>query len=84
MTELLYGNNLKAHRQKAGLSLQGLADCLGCSRTNIWEQEKATANPTLKTAYSIAAVLDVPVTDIWPPQIQVVEETITVRRLHGI
>lgn len=84
MSELLYANNLKAHREKAGLSLQGLADCLGCSKTNIWELEKTTANPTLKTAYSIAAVLDVPVTDIWPPQIQVVEETITVRRLRGV
>jgi DNA-binding XRE family transcriptional regulator len=84
MSELLYTNHLKELREKAGLSLQGLADCLGCSKTNIWELEKATANPTLKTAYSIAAVLDVPVIDIWTPQVQVVEETITVRRIRGV
>jgi DNA-binding XRE family transcriptional regulator len=84
MSELLYANRLKELREKAGLSLQGLADGLGCSKTNIWELEKATANPTLKTAYSIAAVLDVQVTDIWPAQVQVVEETIVVRRIRGI
>lgn len=84
MSDLLYANHLKELREKAGLSLQNLADCIGCSKQNIWELEKATANPTLKTAYSIAAVLDVAVIDIWEPQVQVVEETITVRRIRGI
>jgi DNA-binding XRE family transcriptional regulator len=84
MNELLFTNNLKEFRVKAGMSMQGLADCLGCSKTNICALEKPNANPTLKTAYSIAAVLNVPVTDIWEPRIEVVEETITVRRLHGV
>jgi DNA-binding XRE family transcriptional regulator len=84
MSELLYANKLKDVREASKLSLQDLADCVGCSKTSIWELEKTTANPTLKTAYKIAAVLGVTVEDIWPPQIRVVEETITVRRLHGI
>lgn len=46
----------------------------------MWTLEKATSNPTLKTAYTIAKVLGVEVTDIWPNTVEIVEETITVRR----
>jgi putative transcriptional regulator len=84
MSELLYANHLKELRQKASMSLQDLADCIGMSKQHVHQLEMVTANPTIKTAYSIAAVLDVPVTDIWTPQVQVVEETITVRRIRGV
>jgi len=54
MSELLYANHLKELRQKAGMSLQDLADCIGMSKQHVHQLEMVTANPTIKTAYSIA------------------------------
>lgn len=47
----------------------------------MWELEKSAANPTLRVAYAISKVLGVEVTDIWPNTTDVIEETITVRRV---
>ena len=84
MSELLYANRLQELRKKARLSLQELADSIGMSKQHVFQLENAEANPTIKTAYKLAAVLGVPVTEIWVPQIRVVEETITVRRIRGV
>ena len=43
--------------------------------------EKDSANPQLSTAYVIAGVLNVDVTEIWPNEIEIIVETTTVRRL---
>lgn len=77
-------NTLKQLRNKAGYSLEELGGMCGRSKAHMHELEKATANPTLKTAYSIAKVLDVSVYDIWIDTTEIVEETITVRRIKGI
>lgn len=81
LTDVLCGNNLKTLREKCGYSLQTLGDMCGRSKAQMWELEKPGANPTLKTAYAISMVLGVAVTDIWPNTVQIVEETITVRRV---
>ena len=73
-------NNLKKHRQKAGLSLQALGDLCGRSKAQIHQIENYASAPRLDTAYLLATVLGVSVYDIWPNTIKVVEETITVRR----
>jgi DNA-binding XRE family transcriptional regulator len=74
-------NNLKSIREKCGYSLQELGDMCGRSKGLMWELEKPSANPTLKTAYALSRVLGVEVTDIWPNTVEIVEETITVRRV---
>lgn len=74
-------NNLKKMREEKGFSLQALADICGTSKQRIYELEKPDSNPTLKTAYSIAVVFDVDVTEIWPDEIEIIEETITIRRV---
>lgn len=74
-------NNLKAIRQKQGYSLQKLSELCGHSRSVLWELEQPFANPTLKTAYAIAGVLGVSVTEIWPNTAEIIEETVTIRRV---
>ncbi len=75
------GNNLKELREKRGYSLQELGDMCGLSKAQLWQLEKPTANPTLKTAYAIAKILGVDITDIWPNTIKIVEEITVVRRV---
>jgi DNA-binding XRE family transcriptional regulator len=75
-------NNLKTLRTQAGFSLDELGKlCGGKSRAQIHQLEKDSANPLLSTAYVIAGVLNVDVTDIWPNEIEIILETTTVRRL---
>ena len=75
-------NNLKTLRTQAGFSLEELGNlCGGKSRGQIHQLEKSSANPQLSTAYVIARVLNVDVTDIWPNEFEIIEETIAVRRL---
>jgi len=76
-------NNLKTLRTAKNLSLQELGDMCGRSKAQMHELEKEFANPTLKTAYAISKVLDVAVTDIWPNNVEIVEETIIVRRIRS-
>ena len=78
-------NNLKTLRTQAGLSLEELGNlCGGKSRGQMHQLEKDSANPQLSTAYVIAGVLNVDVTDIWPNEIEIILETTTVRRLKVI
>jgi len=74
-------NRLKELRNAEELSLQQLGDMCGRSKAHIHELEKQGANPTIKTAYMIAKVLDKSVYDIWPDTTEIVEETIIVRRV---
>lgn len=41
------------------------------------------SDESLLRAYTIAAVLGVAVTDIWPNEVEIVEETVTVRRVKA-
>ena len=74
-------NKLKEFRTDAELSLQKLGDMCGRSKAQLHELEKEGANPTLKTAYMVAKVLDKSVYDIWPDNTKIIEETIVVRRV---
>jgi DNA-binding XRE family transcriptional regulator len=74
-------NNIEHYRKEAGLTLQELADAYGGVKSHIWSLEKGHSMPTLITAYKIAKVLDEIVYQIWPDETEIVEETITVRRI---
>jgi len=76
-------NNLKMLRENNAYSLQDLAELCGVSKPQLHVLEKPDANPTLLTAYKIASVFDVRVTDIWPNNFKVIETTIKVRRVVG-
>jgi transcriptional regulator with XRE-family HTH domain len=54
-------------RQARGLSQASVAKATGISQTLLWKLEHATRAPKgLRTALTLAAFYDVPVTDIWP------------------
>jgi len=74
-------NNLRKLREGAKLSMQQLANLVGISKSQVFCWEESTANPTLRNAYKVAAVLNVSVYEIWPPSIKIVEHTITVRKV---
>lgn len=78
-------NNLKEFRKKATLTLQGLGDICGLSKAHLHDLEKDDGScPKLSTAYAIAGVLGKTVYEIWPDTTEIVEETITVRRIKAI
>lgn len=54
------GNRIRTHRQKAGLSLTGLAAAAGIGKGTLSELEHGQRNPTLETLYALAGVLGVP------------------------
>lgn len=75
-------NNLKALRNHAKLTLQGLGDMCGVSKPHLHDLEKETGSvPKISTAYAIAKVLGKTVYEIWPDETEVIEETIIVRRI---
>ena len=79
--EALITNNLHKLLIARGYSLQEFAHMCGLSKNHIWQLGKSLANPTLRTAYIISKVLGVELEEIWPNTVEVVEETITVRRV---
>ena len=74
-------NNLKRIRKEAGLTLQELGDMCGSCKSYMHELEKDSKNPSLKIAYSVAGVLGKSVYQIWPDTTEIIEETITIRRV---
>lgn len=77
-------NNLKQLREEAGLSLSQLGRLCGKSKAHMWELEKeASNNPTLKTAYALANVLEVDVYDIWPDTTEIEVEKVEIRRVKN-
>lgn len=75
-------NNLTKIRQEKGLTLEQLAKMCGKGKSAIWELEQQKTEPKLRTAYIVSKVLDVGIFDIWPDCVEIVEETIIVRKVR--
>lgn len=74
--------NLKRFRKDAGFTLQFLGDMCGISKSHMYDLEQQDGCcPTLTTAYAIAKVLDKSVYDVWPDTAEIIEETITIRKI---
>lgn len=50
---------IKARREASGLTLQELADAVGCTKSHIWEMENKPCNPTLRVALRLSVALGV-------------------------
>lgn len=74
-------NNLKLLREARKLSQKEFADLLGMHKNNISAFEIGVRSPRLATAYTIAKILNVEVTAIWPNTVEVIEETVIIRRV---
>lgn len=55
------GVKMAAQRTAMKISLQGLADQLGTSKSYVWEIEQGRSQPTIGYAYHIAEELQKPV-----------------------
>jgi transcriptional regulator with XRE-family HTH domain len=59
MLQKILGQNLRAHRQKLGLSQEAFADVLGVHRTYMGGVERGERNLTLKSIEHIADTIGV-------------------------
>lgn len=74
-------NYLKNIRIGQGFTLENLSKMTGISKGYLCDLEKGKNKPTLRTAYALCNVLSMSVYDIWPDTTEIVEETITIRRV---
>jgi transcriptional regulator with XRE-family HTH domain len=56
--QVIVGQNLRAYREKRGLSQEAFAEVLGVHRTYMGSVERGERNLTLKSVERIAAKLD--------------------------
>lgn len=63
-------NRLKALRGEVGLSQAALADRLGVSRQTVNALETGRYDPSLPLAFSLAALFDVRIEDIFDPELE--------------
>ena|SRR5712692_607079 len=64
VARLVFGNNLQACRERAGLTQEELARRLGCTQSYISQIEQADARPTLGTLQKVTAALGCPLGDL--------------------
>lgn len=57
--------NMEKYRKQLGLSQEQLAQLTDCRRETIVRLEKGMYNPSLKLAYDIAKVFNVPIEEIF-------------------
>lgn len=57
--------NIKEHRVKNNMNQQELADLVGVRRETIGHLERGNYNPSLKLAWDISKVFNVPIEDIF-------------------
>jgi len=84
MSDATVHNNLKALRKASSLTLRGLGEAAGTSASYLHQLEGGKGNASLEIAYRIACVFGVSVYEIWPDTTEIVEETVTVRRVAFI
>lgn len=57
--------NLKQIRKERGLTLEGVSDCTGVSKSMLGEIERTTSNPTISVLWKIAEGLKIPLTSLF-------------------
>ncbi|MFK7920188.1 MAG: helix-turn-helix transcriptional regulator [Ilumatobacter sp.] len=72
-------NRLKVLRSEVGLSQAALADRLGVSRQTVNALETGRYDPSLPLAFSLAALFDVKIEDIFDPELDAVPQLVEQR-----
>jgi len=62
------GQRVSLARKKINLTQEQLGDAVGLTRTSITNLEKGRQKALLHTVYGLAEALQIPVTDLLPPQ----------------
>ena len=64
VARLVFGNNIRACRERAGLTQEELAKRMGCTQSYISQIEQLDARPTLGTLQKLAEAIGCPVSDL--------------------
>jgi DNA-binding XRE family transcriptional regulator len=64
VARLVFGNNIRACRERTGLTQEELAKRIGCTQSYISQVEQPDARPTLGTLQKVAEALGYPVGDL--------------------
>ena len=64
VARLVFGNNIRACRERTGLTQEELAKRIGCTQSYISQIEQPDARPTLGTLQKVAEALGCPVSDL--------------------
>ena len=76
-------NNVKKYRKELGLTLEGLADRAGTTKSYIWEiEQNHRVSPSLKKCYAISKVLCRSVYDVFPDEQEYNEEVVTIKVIN--
>ena len=62
----VWGNNIRIHRERLGLSRETLARRVGVSPPTVWRWETGKSAPTIPHMYALAAVFDVDPGELFP------------------
>lgn len=62
---ILLKTNIKKYRAKHNMNQQQLAELVGVRRETIGHLERGSYNPSLKLAWDIAKVFDVPIEELF-------------------
>lgn len=65
-TLAIWGSNIRAQRERLGLSREALARRIGVSPPTIWRWETGKSAPTITHMYALAAEFDVTPGDLFP------------------
>ena len=64
VARLVFGNNLRACRERSGLTQEELARRMGCTQAYISQIEQPDARPTLGTLQKVAEAVGCPISDL--------------------
>lgn len=76
----MVGKKIRVIRQKKGMSLRELANRSGIGKSTIFDIEQEDNNPTINTVLSLAAALDVPISDLFVGNNYKEEITVSITR----
>ena len=61
-----WGQRLRQHRQRVGLTQEELAELVGVNQTTISQAEIGNRRPEMETQAAIAQALGVPISELFP------------------
>jgi DNA-binding XRE family transcriptional regulator len=64
VAQLVFGNNIRTCRERAGLTQEELAKRIGCTQAYISQIEQPDSRPTLGTVQRVAKALGCPIGDL--------------------
>lgn len=78
--EMLFGQAVRRHREKLGLSQEAFADAAGIHRTYVSAIERGKVQVSIGIAHKLAIALGTPLSQIWKELEQEMDQSESTRR----